>query len=67
MLLDLFDARRGMASSGMAFTQSAGNAMVAALVAPLLWHSALSMALGALASLLAAAALFAWHLRATQR
>jgi len=67
MLLDLFDTRRGMASSGMAFTQSATNAAVAALVAPLLWHSALAMALGALASLLGAAALFAWHQRSTKR
>ncbi len=63
MLLDYFDTRRGMASSGMAFMQSAGNAAVAALIAPLLWHSALSMALGALVSLTLAAALFAWHLR----
>ncbi len=63
MLLDQFDTRRGMASSGMAFMQSAGNALVAALIAPLLWHSALSMALGALVSLSLAAALFSWHLR----
>lgn len=63
MLLDQFDTRRGMASSGMAFMQSAGNAAVAALIAPLLWHSALSMALGALASLSLAALLFSWHLR----
>lgn len=63
MLLDLFDSRRGMASSGMAFTQSAANATVAALIAPLLWHSAIAMGLGALASLLLAAALFAWHQR----
>lgn len=63
MLLDQFDTRRGMASSGMAFMQSAGNAAVAALVAPLLWHAALTMALGALVSLCLAAALFSWHLR----
>lgn len=67
MLLDLFDTRRGMASSGMAFTQSAANAAVAALVAPLLWHSALAMALGSLISLLAAAALFGWHQRSLMR
>jgi DHA1 family bicyclomycin/chloramphenicol resistance-like MFS transporter len=63
MLLDQFDTRRGMASSGMAFMQSAGNAAVAALIAPWLWHSALSMALGALVSLSLAAVLFSWHLR----
>jgi DHA1 family bicyclomycin/chloramphenicol resistance-like MFS transporter len=63
MLLDLFDSRRGMVSSGMAFTQSAANAAVAAMIAPLLWHSAIAMGLGALASLLLAAGLFAWHLR----
>jgi len=36
-------------------------------VAPLLWHSALAMALGSLISLLAAAALFGWHQRSLMR
>jgi DHA1 family bicyclomycin/chloramphenicol resistance-like MFS transporter len=63
MALDQFDQRRGMAASGMAFAQSSGNALVAGLLAPLLWHSAGSMALGALASLCAGALLFAWQVR----
>lgn len=63
MALDQFDHRRGMAASGMAFMQSSGNAVVAGLLAPLLWHSAGTMALGAMAALCAGAALFAWHLR----
>ncbi|MFZ9407716.1 MAG: multidrug effflux MFS transporter [Burkholderiaceae bacterium] len=67
MLLDLFGSRRGMASSGMAFTQSAGNALVAAIIAPLLWHSALGMGLGALTGLLVAVGLFTWHMRTPAR
>jgi DHA1 family bicyclomycin/chloramphenicol resistance-like MFS transporter len=63
MALDQFDQRRGMAASGMAFAQSSGNALVAGLLAPLLWHSAGSMALGALVSLCAGALLFAWQVR----
>jgi DHA1 family bicyclomycin/chloramphenicol resistance-like MFS transporter len=63
MLLDTFAERRGMAASGMAFAQSAGNAAVAGAVAPLLWHSAASMASGALAAVGVAAAVFAWHVR----
>jgi DHA1 family bicyclomycin/chloramphenicol resistance-like MFS transporter len=65
MLLDTFAERRGMAASGMAFTQSAGNALVAGAIAPLLWHSAATMAAGSLAAVLAAAAFFAWHVRAS--
>lgn len=64
MLLDTFAARRGMASSGMAFTQSLGNSLVASLIAPLLWHAATPMAAGAAVCVLAAALIFAWHVRA---
>ncbi|MEI7445708.1 MAG: multidrug effflux MFS transporter [Burkholderiales bacterium] len=63
MLLDLFAERRGMAASGMAFTTSVGNAVVAGAIAPLLWHSAAAMAAGAGACVVVAAALFAWHVR----
>jgi DHA1 family bicyclomycin/chloramphenicol resistance-like MFS transporter len=63
MLLDTFPERRGMAASGMAFTLSAGNALVAGVVSPLLWHSAGAMAGGALACVAGAMALFAWHVR----
>jgi len=64
MLLDLFPQRRGMTASGMAFTQSGGNALVAGAVAPLLWHSAATMALGALAAVTLGALLFVWQVRA---
>ena len=59
MLLDTFPERRGMAASGMAFTLSAGNAVIAGLVAPLLWHSAAAMAGGALVCVAGAMILFA--------
>lgn len=65
MLLDCFAHRRGMASSGMAFTQSGGNAVVAGLLAPLLWHSAATMAAGSLVAVTAGGLLFAWQLRRT--
>jgi len=63
LVLDRFPARRGLVASGMAFMQSAGNALVAGLAAPLLWHSALTMAAGALAALTVGALLFAWESR----
>jgi len=63
LVLDRFPARRGLVASGMVFTQSTGNALVAGLLAPLLWHSALTMAAGALAALVAGASLFAWQSR----
>lgn len=67
LLLDAFAARRGMAASGMGFTQSAGNALVAGVAAPLLWHSAASMAAGAAVCVVVALVLFAWQLRAPAR
>jgi len=66
MVLDRFAQRRGLVASGMAFMQSAGNALVAGLLAPVLWHSALTMAAGALALLAAGASLFAWQSRSTR-
>lgn len=46
MALDHFPTRRGLASSCQAFIQTSGNALVTAIAAPLLWGSALSLALG---------------------
>jgi DHA1 family bicyclomycin/chloramphenicol resistance-like MFS transporter len=46
MALDLFPARRGMAASCQAFVQTSGNALVIAVLAPLLWGSALALSLG---------------------
>lgn len=44
--LDLFPARRGLASSCQTFLQMALNAVTAAATAPLLWHSAAGLSLG---------------------
>jgi DHA1 family bicyclomycin/chloramphenicol resistance-like MFS transporter len=49
MALDLFPERRGLAASCQSFVQSSGNAVVTAILAPLLWGSALSLSLGMLA------------------
>jgi DHA1 family bicyclomycin/chloramphenicol resistance-like MFS transporter len=46
MALDQFPHQRGMASSCQGFMQSGGNALTAAVIAPLLWGSAVSLALG---------------------
>jgi MFS transporter, DHA1 family, multidrug resistance protein len=48
MALDLFPERRGLAASCQGFVQTSGNALVNAVLAPLLWHSASSLALGML-------------------
>ena len=52
LALDLFPARRGLASSCQSFTQMAFNAFTAAITAPLLWASTLGLALGMSAYLL---------------
>lgn len=46
LALDLFPARRGMASSCQSFMQIGINALLAGVVAPLLWTSTLSLATG---------------------
>ncbi len=46
MALDLFPAQRGLASSCQSFVATTGNALTAALVAPLVWASPLTLALG---------------------
>lgn len=57
MALDLFPARRGMASSCQSFLQVGANAAIAGALVPLLWSSTVYLALGmlgfALLSLLA--------------
>lgn len=65
MALDLFPRQRGMASSCQGFVQSGGNAIVTALVAPWLWGSVRTMALGQLVMLGGAllAYGFYWRLR----
>ena len=44
--MDLFPARLGMSSSCQGLIQSAFNAVVAGMIAPLLWGSTLTLALG---------------------
>jgi DHA1 family bicyclomycin/chloramphenicol resistance-like MFS transporter len=62
MALDLFPERRGLAASCQAFAQSGGNALVTALLAPLLWGSALSLSLGMLALMACGALAFLAYL-----
>jgi MFS transporter, DHA1 family, multidrug resistance protein len=62
MALDLFPSRRGMAASCQAFAQTSSNALVTAVLAPLLWGSALWLAAGMAAILaLGGAALLAYE------
>ncbi|HEU4460580.1 MAG TPA: multidrug effflux MFS transporter [Methylibium sp.] len=49
MVLDLVPERRGMASSMQSFIASAANAFVAGLIAPLVMHSTLALALASAA------------------
>lgn len=58
MVLDLVPSRRGMASSLQACIGSAANALVAGLIAPLVMHSTLLLAVAAL--LMMSIGLFAW-------
>ena len=70
-LAELFPARRGMAASCQAFVQTSGNALVIAVLAPLLWGSALALSLGMAGALLVGSAAFlaygAGHRRALRR
>jgi DHA1 family bicyclomycin/chloramphenicol resistance-like MFS transporter len=58
MALDLFPSRRGMAASCQAFAQTSSNALVTAVLAPLLWGSALWLAAGMAAILALGGAAF---------
>ncbi|MBK8479337.1 MAG: multidrug effflux MFS transporter [Opitutaceae bacterium] len=58
LALDLFPERRGLASSCQGFVQSSGNALVTALLAPLLWGTGLALSLGMLALFAGGAAAF---------
>ncbi len=49
LVLDLYPARRGMASSLQAFIGSAANGVVAGVLVPLVMHSTLMMALSSMA------------------
>jgi DHA1 family bicyclomycin/chloramphenicol resistance-like MFS transporter len=59
MVLDLAPARRGMASSLQAFVGSAANGIVAGVIAPLVMHSTVALAVASLLMLSVGA--FAWR------
>ena len=58
--LDPYAAQRGLAASCQTFLQAGFNAIVAALIAPLLWGSTLNLALG-MAGLMALGGISAWQ------
>ena len=70
MALDLMPENRGLAASCQGFIQTAGNAAVAAVVAPLFWSGARSLSMG-MALVFAAGGLaflgyFAWQRRTSR-
>ena len=60
LVLDLYPARRGMASSMQAFIGSTANGLVAGIIAPLVMHSTISLAATSLAMM--GVGLLAWVL-----
>ncbi len=66
-MLDLFPALRGAASSVQSFVSLLCNAAISGLLAPVLAGSMGSLMVGALAFVVAACLLWAWHLRAVRR
>ena len=60
MVLDLVPERRGMASSVQAFIGALTNAAVAGVLAPLVMHSAMALALASAGLLLVGAAGWWW-------
>lgn len=67
LALDMFPERRGMAASCQGFVHTLIMSATAGLLAPLLWHSTLAMALAMVAMWLISVACFAWsrHLART--
>lgn len=64
LALDLFPARRGLASSCQSFVQVGLNALAAGLVAPLVWGSPLTLALAMSGFVIGGLAMFiAWSRR----
>jgi len=63
MTLDLFPEQRGLASSCQSFIQTGGNAVATAVVAPLVWASSLTLALGEGTLLVLGLATFLFYLR----
>jgi len=61
MALDLFPEQRGLAASCQNFVQTAGNAIATALIAPLVWGSTLTLAIGMAVMLAVGLGAFALH------
>ncbi|MFM9981503.1 MAG: multidrug transporter CflA, partial [Burkholderiales bacterium] len=61
--LDLFPANRGLASSCLSVTQTSTNVLTAAVLAPLLWGTPMTLALGMAGFLLVALGVFLVALR----
>ncbi|WP_425493044.1 multidrug effflux MFS transporter [Aquilutibacter rugosus] len=66
-VLDRFPLHRGAASSMQAFISTAGNAIVAGVVSPLVSHTPLGLALAMAAFALAARLVWMWHLHAEKK
>jgi DHA1 family bicyclomycin/chloramphenicol resistance-like MFS transporter len=60
LLLDLAPERRGMASSVQSFVSAVMNALVAGVLAPLVMHSCLGLALASAGLLLGGLGAWAW-------
>lgn len=60
LVLDLVPSRRGMASSLQAFVGSTANAFVAGVIAPLVMHSVVGLALGSLAMMVLGVGAWVW-------
>ena len=67
LAMDLFPARHGMASSCQGLIQSAINAVVAGLIAPLLWGSTLTLAFGMAGFMAAGLVAFGLSLQARRK
>ena len=65
--MDLFPDRLGMASSCQGFIQSSFNALLAGIIAPLLWDSTLTLALGMFGCMTTGLLTFACYLLARSR
>ena len=63
LALDLFPANRGLASSCLSVTQTSTNVLTAAVLAPLLWGTPMTLALGMAGFLLLALGVFLVALR----
>lgn len=67
LALDLFPTQRGLASSCQSFVQTTGNAIATAVIAPLVWGSTLTLALGQAAMLAIGLIAFLWYRRIAPR